>query len=313
MITHFLGTEEVTAYCRDFADRLVALKDNFPVQWFLLGQSGEKIASVVYSLLPAEYKNRVSVTTVYVDRETNDVRFQNPITDVVFSDIPVLLIDSAVHSGQSMSQVVGALWNAGVKNILTYTLMLKRSSKLVPTYFGVLVEDTDRVFFQLDTMPNNRLCEKPPFGILKEVGDEDLGKSIGEVGLPFEGIQIGNMIYDKRTKNYHPYIYEYFSKIAGFVSFGKKGNNLFIDMWATVKEFRGKGIGAALLRWSETWARSNRCEAIELWAFKDAVPIYLKYGYEFVRGQEMALSKTETFSLMTKKILYHLRPSEINS
>jgi GNAT superfamily N-acetyltransferase len=306
LITHFLGREEVQAYSRDFALRLVALQNNFPTKWFLLGQSGEKIAQVVFDFLPPEIASTVELTTVYVDRKTQEVKFENSIADVKFDSSPVLLIDSAVHSGQSMSQVIWKLWGLGAQNVLTYTLMLKRSSKVIPTYFGILVDDTDRVYFQLDVMPNNRLCEQPPFGILKEVSDEDLSKTIGDVGLPFEGITIGTMLYDKKTKNYYPYIYEYAGNIAGFVSFVKKQHSLFIDMWATVKTFRGQGIGGALLRWAETWARSNKCESIELWAFKDSIKIYQHYEYEIVPGQEMALSDTETFKLMRKKILYHM-------
>jgi len=309
LITHFLGNEEVTAYCRDFAKRLVDLKNNFPKKWFLLGQSGEKIARIVFDLLPPDLQAVVEVTTVYVDRATQEVRFQTSIDDVKFDSDPVLLIDSAVHSGQSMSQVVGSLWQAGVENVLTYTLMLKRSSKVIPTYFALLVEDTDRVYFQLEVMPNNRLCEKPPFGILKEVREEDLEKEIGDIGLPFEGLTIGTMLYDKKTRGYHPYVYEYAGKIAGLVSFAKNKSVTFIDMWATVATFRGKGIGGALLRWAETWARSNSSESVELWAFEPAVSTYLRFGYELT-GDEMALSSKEKYKMMRKRILYHIRVSD---
>jgi hypothetical protein len=182
LITHFLGDEEVKAYGRDFARRLVALDNNFPKMWFLLGQSGVKIADVVFEHLPESYAEQVQLTTVYVDRSTREVKSDHPFADTTFDESPVLLIDSAVHSGQSMAKVMAALWEAGAKNVLTYSLMLKRSSKVIPTYFGILVEDTDRVYFQLNEMPNNRLCERPPFGILKEIDDDDITKEIGNVG-----------------------------------------------------------------------------------------------------------------------------------
>jgi GNAT superfamily N-acetyltransferase len=117
-------------------------------------------------------------------------------------------------------------------------------------------------------------------------------------------------LYGKRTQNQHPYLYEHAGKIAGFVSFAKKSNVLFIDSWGTTLEFRGKGIGGAMLRWAETWARSNRCEGIELWAFEGAIPIYKKYGYEFIRGEELNLSEAHRFKLMGKRILYHIRTNE---
>jgi GNAT superfamily N-acetyltransferase len=277
---------------------------------FSLGQSGVKIADLVFSFLPPDKSSQIELTTVYVDRSTQQIKYENSIDDVTFDESPVLLIDSAVHSGQSMSQVIESLWHSGAKNILTYSLMVKRSSKMIPTYFAILVEDTDRVYFQLEEMPNNRLCEKPPFGRLKEVSDDDTGKEIGDVGAPFVGTTTGDLLYGKRTQNYHPYIYEYAGRIAGFVSFGKKGNITFIDAWGTTLEFRRKGIGGAMLRWAETWARSNRCEGIELWGFEGAIPIYQKYGYDFIRGEELNLSATHRYKLMGKRILYHIRTNE---
>lgn len=309
MITHFLGEEEVAAYSRDFARRLTLLGSNFPRKWFALGESGEKIAAIVFDLLSEELQKKVSVTTVYVDRKTNRVRYANTIRDVRFGNGTVLLIDSAVHSGQSMSRVVWSLWKAGAKNVLSYTLMLKRSSKFIPTYFGVLVDDRDRVYFQLQEMPNNRLCERPPFGVLKEVEQSDYRKKIIKVGLPFEDLTIGDLLYDKNTRDYHPYIYELNGKIAGFINFGKNDNVLFIDAWATAKKFQGKGIGGALLRWAETWARSNNCDAIKLWAFKKAIKTYVYLGYEFIGDTRMNLGPEHKYRLMGKKILYNSRLS----
>jgi hypothetical protein len=244
LITHFLGDEEVKAYCLDFAKRLVALKDEFPKKWFLLGQSGEKIAAVVFDFLPAEFRKLVTVTTVYVDRKTNRVRYKNSINEIRFGSAPILLIDSAIHSGQSMSEVVGSLWRAGAANILTYTLMLKRSSKIIPTYFGILVEDKDRVYFQLDAMLNNRLCEDPPFGILKEVTEEDREKKISKIGPPFEDLTISDLLYGKRTQNYHPYIYEYNGQLlALLISERRKVFSLWMH-WLQ-REDLGKEVLAA--------------------------------------------------------------------
>jgi GNAT superfamily N-acetyltransferase len=309
LITHFLGSEEVAAYCRDFAERLHTLNHNFPKKWFLLGQSGEKIGSVIFDFLPTQLKGQVSATTVYVDRRSNEVIYQDTIDDEKFGTLPVLLLDSAVHSGHSMTKVVQSLWKAGAENILTYALMLKRSSTLIPTYFGILVEDKDRVYFQLDVMPNNRLCETPPFGVLKEVSENDLGKSLGQIGPPFEDTTIGDFLYDKRTKDYHPYIYEYNGQVAGFIVFGKKNDVVFIDAWATTQEFRGKGIGGALLRWAETWARSNKCDSIQLWAYEPAIETYAYLGYEFVGNECMLLSATQKYRLMAKKLLYNSKLS----
>jgi len=309
LITHFLGREEVAAYGSDFARRLANLKSDFPSKWFPIGLSGEKIAEVVYGFLPQEFKDKVEATTAYLDRKAGEVKFDDPLTDVVFDEQPILLIDSAVHSGTTMLKISQHLSGLGAKNIISYTLMLKRTSTMIPTYFGILVGDRDRVYFQLDQMPNNRLCELPPFGVLRTVSKGDGGRKLHQLGEPFKDFSLGDLLYDQETKKYRPYVYEIGNDICGLVSFTRKKKHiLFIDAWATSVDFQGRGIGGAMMRWAETWGRSNKCNLIELWAFDKAVPTYLKMGYAAVAGREMTLSPIHRYTLMTKKILHNTGP-----
>jgi GNAT superfamily N-acetyltransferase len=257
-------------------------------------------------MIRASLQDQIYLTTVFCERGSGSVRFEDPIEDVTFGEKPILVIDSAVHSGSTMKKVCSHFWTLGVKEIISYSLMLKRSSEVIPTYFGVLVAEKDRVFFQLDLMPNNRLCERPPFGVLRELKKDDIGMKIGPVGTPFEEITPGVLLYDKETKNYRPYIYEHRGKICGFISFVKNKKELFIDAWATIEEYRGRGVGGALLRWSETWARSSKCDYVTLWAFQEAIDTYLNYGYEFIRQDEMILSENRKYKRMGKKILYNI-------
>jgi hypothetical protein len=62
------------------------------------------------------------------------------------------------------------------------------------------------------------------------------------------------------------------------------------------------------VRWTETWARTNRCDRIELWAFENAIPEYEKYNYGFVDDAWRMLNKNERYKVMQRKILYNLRP-----
>jgi GNAT superfamily N-acetyltransferase len=308
LITHYLGKEEVAAYSRDLANRLANLGDNFPTKWFAVGLSGEKIAEVLYdSLISNDLKNKVELTTVYRDRKSEQIKFLDSVDDVTFDAQPVLLIDSAVHSGETMLKISKHLWTLGAQNIISYTLMLKRTSIFVPTYFGVLVADKDRVYFQLDEMPNNRLCESPPFGVLRELTENDIALTLPSIGPPFDHLNVGDLLYDKATKKYHPYVFELPEGIAGLVTFFKDKHALFIDAWATAERHRRKGIGPVLLRWSETWARSNKCNVIQLWAFEPAISVYKKYGYSEIPGRQMMLSPTQKYTLMGKTLLYNIR------
>ena len=306
MITHYLGSEEVTAYCNDLVDRLTALGNDFPTVWFALGVSGMKMAIRVVRLLPPEFKPKVKFVSVRYNRATTLLDVAPPVAELTFTDEPILVIDSAVHSGKTMLAMVKQLQAAKVKNIITYTLVLKRGAVMIPNYFGVIIDDKDRTLFELDPLPNNRLIENVPFGVLRELKSSDAVASIGTVGAPFETLTTGDLLYDIETTFLRAYVFEYDGEIAGFVSFRNQSDGLFIDAWATADKYKRLGIGNATFRWAETWARSTKCSQVSLWAYEGAIPKYLKYGYEFVEDEWRDLGPGQRYKIMRKKILYNL-------
>lgn len=207
-----------------------------------------------------------------------------------------------------MQRLIDALKEAGAKRFISYGLVLKNGSRFVPTYFGTVIDDKDRAYFELDEIPNNRLHDKKPMiGILRSLSDQDAEITIGDVGAPFEEICVGDLLYDKETRSSQVYGYEEKGKIIAFISFRKHGQNLFIDAVGTVVTERERGIASAMLRWAETWARSMRCTGVELWAYEGAIDVYTQYSYEFVDGQWHTLGAGHRFKLMRKKLLYNIK------
>lgn len=308
MITHFLGKDEVTAYSRDLAMRLLKL-DDFPKLWFVLGTSGYKMAKSVLAELPPSVVAQIDIGVVQYDRDQDAIDFLEN-ADLKISQT-VFVIDSAVHSGRSMMRLVSALREVGAEKIITYGLILKSGSIIVPNYFGVVIDEKDRTYFELDEIPNNRLHDgKPPIGTLRQLGDADVDKSIGEVGAPFEQLTVGDLIYEKDTNSSKVYCCEEGDRILGFVSFRQLRSNVFIDAWATVKEHQGKGVGSAMLRWTETWARSNKCLGIELWAFESAIEVYTRFGYQFSDDKVRNLGDGQTYRVMRKQLMYNVSIKE---
>lgn len=306
MITHYLGKDEVAAYCRDLALRLGQFPDKFPLLWCALGPSGFKMAKTVFNYLDAETVRKISLGTTRYNRESGAIEFLDwgNVDDL---DQPVLVIDSAVHSGKSMLSLVEALKRRGLKNILTYGLVLKSGSSIVPNYFGVVIDEKDRTYFELDEIPNNRLyTKKPPIGVLREVTENDVDRKIAAVGAPFDELTVGDLLYEKATNSSRIYWCEHDEEVLGFVSFRRIGQIVFIDAWATATAYRSNGIGSALLRWVETWARANRCTAIELWAFESAIPVYVHHSYEFVDAEWRNLGEGQRYKIMRKPLLYNL-------
>ncbi len=313
MITHFLGRYEVRAYSRDFARRLVNLDVKvpslLPTLWCALGQSGFKMATTILEQLAAighqSIVDKIEIAVAQYDRAANSIVFVDP--PEAFKARDALVIDSAVHSGRSMAALVTELRKLNVASTLTYGLILKSGSTIVPNFFGVIIDDKDRTYFELPEIPNNRLHnQKPPIGTLRKIDEDDIHKDLGIVGAPFDGITMGDLIYDRDANSSKVYCFENNDEIMGFVSFRKKASTIFIDALATVKKYRDMGVGGALLRWAETWARSQKCTTIEFWAYEPAIHTYTSHNYEFVDEVWRDLGNGRRYRMMRKSILYNI-------
>jgi GNAT superfamily N-acetyltransferase len=305
MKTHFIGQEEVSAYAIDLATRLARLKGGFPRKWLYVGGSGKLIADELYAQTPPALASEVLALGALYDRGTGTFSFLNDLSAEDF--VPgetVLLIDGAIHTGASLASGLKALAALSVHNVLTYSLVVKRNAELIPTYFGVLIDDWDRALFQLDVIPNNRLAETPPFGALRRIGNEHAGARFCEFPPPFERLSGGDLLYNDRAYGMRTYVYELAGRIVGVVSFSQRQGVAFIDAWATCKDHQKMGIGGATLRWAETWARASNCHAVELWAFEGAVPIYERFNYETVAERILDLGLGGRFRLMRKPIMH---------
>lgn len=313
MITHFLGDEEVTAYYQDFAARLVELGDRFPKHWLVLGLSGRKTADGLIAHLPVHLQDQIVLGVANFDRQDDLIRFSDktPFDTVDLSGQPVLLVDAAVHSGKSMFRLAERVQQAGAQDIISYTLVLKRSSIVVPTYFGVVIDDKDRIYFDLDVLPNNRLAKPAQFGVLRAIVPADIDRPIAGVIPPFVGIKVGDLVYDQETHDAHAYVFEHAGELVGFVNFRKLGGTLFIDGWFGAKRFSPDGqkmkIGGALLRWAETWGRSAKCDRIKLWAYEGAIDVYEYLKFKPTEPEWRNLGDGQRYRVMEREILYNIK------
>lgn len=306
MITYFLGQEEVIAYARDLAKRLTALGDDFPLTWCPLGISGQKIAGVIADQLPEELMARVKFLRISSNRKTGKAKIDDSVSDVDFS-APVLVLDSAIHSGRTMLSAVEELTAKGACDVITYSLVIKGGAELIPNYFGVLIADHDRAYFQLASIPNNRLKAKRPFGVLRHLTQADISRPFPKTGLPsMDGTKFSDLVYEQASRGTHVYVYEHDKALCGFVSFEHRDRKVFIDAVGSDVAYRGRNVGGLLVRWAETWARSHKCETIELWAVEERRDFYEYMGFE-VDGQELDLGD-EHLRLMRKRLLYNVKP-----
>jgi GNAT superfamily N-acetyltransferase len=208
-----------------------------------------------------------------------------------------------------MLAAANLLQEFGVSKLTSYTLVLKRGSCFIPSYFGLIIDDADRALFQLEKYPTNRLFKRKPFGTLRKLAAEDVHRTPNnpDSGVPsIDKMTWGDLLYDKEAKSSHVYVYELDKKIAAFISFKtSKEGVMLIDAVAANKSLHGLGVGAMLVRWAETWARSSDCHSIELWAIEGRMDFYENKG--FVRtSQKLDLGGGEIYIRMCREILYNI-------
>jgi len=261
-------------------------------------------------LIAPDLVEKIQVSKADYEREGRSIVFEPSTSGLDFSNEAVLLIDSAIHTGSSMQALIASLKSAGAKRILSYGLVLKEGSLLIPTYFGVIIDDKDRTYFELDCIPNNRLHDtKTMDGVLRALTETDANTTI-DVGSPFEGLCVGDLLYDKETRSSKIFGYEEGGKLTGFISFRKNGNSLFIDALGVVASRRKFGISSALCRWAETWGRSVECLAVELWGYEQALEVYDYFGYKPVNDEWRTLGLNHRFKLMRKPLLYNIKVTQ---
>lgn len=244
------------------------------------------------------------------DRDSSVITLVDPAdANLLAASSSVLVIDSSVHSGTAMTAAVTAIHDLGVVNVMTYSLILKRGASFIPNFFALIIDDHDRAFFLLQSIPNNRMMSQ---GVVRRLTQQDVHRTDSHLNAgvaSIDGITWADLQYDAVTKSNLVYVYEHKKRICGFISFnGKVGKHVFVDAVAVDKSCHKQGIGGHLMRWAETWARSANCYSMELWAINNRIDFYTGLGYK-PTGRLMDLG-SEKYTQMQRKLLYNLNSPE---
>jgi predicted N-acetyltransferase YhbS len=88
--------------------------------------------------------------------------------------------------------------------------------------------------------------------------------------------------------------------LIGVYKLSTHPENLFGVCWFAVdKGYQGKGLGKELLTWAMEETRKNKKDILFVWATKEAVPFYGKFGFE---ESYMDLKPKETRILLAKEL-----------
>jgi len=148
MITYFFGREEVNAYLTDFLARLSRFQP-LPEVWCPLTESGTDLLGAMLDLVRDFHPGLGDVVVVSAVADGRAVRFLDRNAVKLVRGKNVLVFDGAVHSGRLLNDCVTKVLEMGAEQVCTYSLVIKRGTKFVPTIWGITIEDMDRAFFLL--------------------------------------------------------------------------------------------------------------------------------------------------------------------
>lgn len=228
----------------------------------------------------------------------------------------MFLFDGAVHSGTKIQRCTRKLLSLGATDICTYSLVVKHSSKFIPTLWGVSIADTDRAYFLLDSIPNNRLDAgphhaAPPCVHIRTLSDGDLDMAPVVSGVPsLDRVTWSDRNFDMQLDSDRcTYLLESAATTVGYLTVNRSTPEVLqVDEIVVDQSARGAGHGGILLRFAETLARQSDAHSVRLHAIEERIPFYAKHGYHPVAGVKSLRLDAEIYHLMERPVLYHLRP-----
>lgn len=303
MVTYFLGGEEVAAYLRDFLERLSKF-DPIPTVWCPMTPSGNELLDALLDLVSESFPDlveKVSVLPIQIDEKTDRIKFDAKNPSKIISGKSVLIFDGAIHSGSTISRSVSKAVEYGAAEVCTYALVVKQRSIFIPTLWGVMIAETDRVFFLLDRIPNQRLQasgkRKPPFVHIQKLNDKHGTKPPVKCGVKsLDRVTWGDRLFDMATgeQDRCSYVLERRDGILGYLTVHNTGPDcLAIDEVALSKDQQGKHLGGILLRFADTLARQSDCRFVRLHAIKKQISFYERFGYQLISQSAVRLDKEE--------------------
>ena len=280
-----------------------------PLIWCAIGHSGQEIAILLGDELPNQIKSELKIIPISYDRDKHLIRFENPRDKKALTkNSTVLLIDSSVHSGASMSAAHKALRQLSVKNICSYSLVLKHGSCFIPNIFGLFIHEFDRAYFLLDKIANHRIMAVGALRLLAQTDVTRRQKSVKTDVPSINKMTWPDLWYEVERTGKSVFVYEDGGKIVGFISFQIKNGHLLIDAIAVDKSQQRRGIGGNLMRWAETNARLSGCRAMELWAIENQIPFYQDSAGFTLKPEKLDLG-SEKYRRMERTLLYNIDPN----
>jgi GNAT superfamily N-acetyltransferase len=264
-------------------------------------------------LVQANHQNlidKVTVLPIYTCNGSDKINFQGKTPSKTVFKKNVLLFDSVIHSGSTMTKAVDKLMGFGAKTVCSYTLVVKRGSSFIPTMWGVMIDDSDRVFLLLDVIPNQRLhagSRKISSVHIQQLNEHHLENPKITSGVKsLDRVTWGDRFFDMSASEQSrcSYVLQAGKKALGYLTVHlAKSDCMVIDEIVVDKKHHNKGFGSILIRFAHTIARQSNCGSVRLFAHKKQLDFYDKNSYKATSHRPICVDG-EDYVSMERTILH---------
>jgi hypoxanthine-guanine phosphoribosyltransferase/ribosomal protein S18 acetylase RimI-like enzyme len=316
MFTYLISEEDVRKYARDLCSRLMRMEPK-PDVLCPITQSGTNFLRLFLSEFDSAMKERFSdaqIVQINVTKESRKKHINIDDGDLnIISGRNIFLIDVAIHSGNTMKLCEEALNDHKPAEVFSYSLVVKRSANYFPSIWGLMIEETDRAYFLLDKIPNNRLSTggttKPqlPVRIIRLDENSSMLPTVTCGVGSMDKLSWGDRLFQMRVtdSNSTTYLLKRGDRIVGYLTVHTGKNEvLYIDEVAVDTTQHENGYGGVMLRFADTLARHYDCRVVRLNAISNKISWYEKYGYEINPAAKEFNLDGEIYHQMQRPVIY---------
>jgi N-acetylglutamate synthase-like GNAT family acetyltransferase len=315
MHTYFVGDEEVRCYARDLLRRLKTFVQ-IPTVWCPVTQSGDQMLNALLEQVKQYYPDLLeTVQLLPIEVDDGNIGFLEENFASIIAGQAVLIIDGAIHSGKMMRRCAQTILSHGPAELSSYSLVVKRGSVFIPTIWGFMMDETDRAFFMLEEIPNNRLnsgTDRAQSAVqLLLLSEDDLKQApvISDV-KSIDRITWSDRHFEMKATDFETctYVLKRSQTIVGFLTIKLfELGKLLVSEVVVDKTQQKHGYGGVLLRFADTIARQTNCRSVLLHAIKNKIEFYEYCGYRLMSGEPIPLDD-EMYYAMERSLLYHDGP-----
>jgi GNAT superfamily N-acetyltransferase len=245
------------------------------------GDSGNAIGSRIVATIRQTEDAEIVFYPLDVGRKGEELSAINP---EVLKGRSVLICDSIVNTGKTLSRLKKRFQQLGVKEVRTLTIFLRRGATFVPNFWVSDINKDEVVFFGIDRYPINTYNK----GNVRKLGRSHCGLEM-DCGKQFIHSVIDDYYFRQCVDpTYCGYVLEDGDSIVGLLFFKHIGQHqIYLEALGVSSTVQRSGYGSTLVKFFDDYCGMNGITNVKLHAHESAVDFwddteFVRTGLEFV-------------------------------